>query len=131
MLNKIIFAIDNNHDLRTVARFMRQMDTCRAMNILKGSFVSCIGMYKGVLEPSYMMDEKDFRDVVQKTHYLLKQESILHVPADTRQPCTLEYLEDGVPDVTIESMREVSPALAMTLSSWTYVIETNKYFSTE
>ena len=128
MLNKIIFAIDNNTDVHVVAKFMRHMDTCRAMSTLKGSFVQCIGCYNGVLEPSYMMDERDYRQLVAGTHYTTEQDCILHVPADTRQPCTLEFPNHSV---AIGPMREVSAAKAMQCSSWTYVQATNKYFTTE
>ena len=127
-LEKVVFAIDNNTDVHTVAKFMRHMDTCRAMNTLKGSFVQCIGMYNGLLEPSYMMDEADYRQLVANTDYVVLQDYILLVPRDVRQPCTLEY-----PDHTfaIGPMREVSAAKAMQCSSWTYVQATNKYFTCE
>ena len=129
MLNKIIFAVDGNKDLHTVAKFMRHMDTCRAMNTLSGSFVKCIGMYKGDLEPSYMMDEVDYRKLVESAGYTAGQESILHVPGDTRQPCTLEF-RDGSTKV-VGPMVEVDAGKAMFLPSWTYNMETSKYFSTE
>ena len=130
MLNKIIFAIDNNTDTHAVAKFLRHIDTCRAMNTLKGRFVHCIGCYNGVMEPSYMMDERDYRQLVERVNYTARQESILHVPGDARQPCTLEFLS-GEPHATLGAMREVSAAEAMQCSSWTYVQATNKYFTTE
>ena len=130
MMNKIIFAIDDNTDLHTVAKFMRHMDTCRAMNTLKGSFVQCIGCYNGVIEPSYMMDERDYRQLVESYSYASGQESILHVPGDVRQPCTLEFV-GGEPRLSLGAMHEVSAAKAMQCNSWTYVMATNKYFTTE
>ena len=128
MKNTVIFAIDDNTDLHTVAKFMRHMDTARALNELRGMFVQCIGMYNGVLEPSYMMDESDYRQLVATTDYTVWQDCILLVPRDVRQPCTLEF-----PDLqlAIGPMREVSAAEAMQCSSWTYVQATNKYFTTE
>ena len=131
MLNKIIFAIDDNNDTHTVAKFLRHMDTCRAMNTLKGSFVHCIGMYNGVLEPSYMMDERDYRKLVERVGYTTWQESILHVPGDVRQPCTLEFSDQEGTIQSIGPMREVSARWAMRYNSWTYVLSTNKYFTTE
>ncbi len=127
-MNKVIFAIDDNTDLHVVAKFMRHMDTCRAMNTLKGSFVQCIGMYNGVLEPAYMMDESDYRQLVANTDYTVWQDCILLVPRDVRQPCTLEFPDH---QFAIGPMREVSAAKAMQCSSWTYVQATNKYFTTE
>ena len=127
-MNKVIFAIDDNTDLHVVAKFMRHMDTCRAMSTLKGSFVQCIGMYNGVLEPAYMMDESDYRQLVANTDYTVWQDCILLVPRDVRQPCTLEFPDH---QFAIGPMREVSAAKAMQCSSWTYVQATNKYFTTE
>jgi len=128
MLNKIIFSIDDNTDVHVVAKFMRHMDTCRAMGTLKGSFVQCIGMYNGVLEPSYMMDERDYRQLVEPMSYAARQDCILHVPIDVRQPCTLEFSDH---QFSIGPMRQVSPEVALQLTSWTYVMATNKYFTTE
>ncbi len=127
-MNKIIFAIDNNTDVHVVAKFMRHMDTCRAMSTLKGSFVQCIGMYNGILEPAYMMDETDYRQLVASTDYVVLQDCILLVPQDVRQPCTLEFPDHKF---GIGPMREVLPSTAMRSSSWTYVQATNKYFTTE
>ena len=128
MKNTVIFAIDDNTDLHTVAKFMRHMDTVRALNELRGMFVQCIGMYNGVLEPSYMMDESDYRQLVATTDYMAWQDCILLVPRDVRQPCTLEFPDH---QISIGPMREVSAAEAMQCSSWTYVQATNKYFTTE
>jgi hypothetical protein len=130
MLNKIIFAIDDNTDVHAVAKFMRHIDTARAMGNLKGSFVQCIGCYEGQLEPSYMMDERDYRALVDEKHYVEYQDCILHVPADTRQPCTLEY-PDEEHRLVLAPMREVTAAEAMQCRAWTYVQATNKYFTTE
>ena len=130
MLNKIIFAIDDNTNTHAVAKFMRHVDTCLAMNTLKGSCVQCIGCYNGVIEPSYMMDERDYRKLVESVDYTARQEAILHVPGDVRQPCTLEFV-GSKSRVTLGAMREISAAKAMQCTSWTYVMATNKYFTCE
>ena len=62
MLNKIIFAIDNNTDFHTVAKFMRHIDTARAMGYMKGGIVMATGYWEGELEASYIMDEIDYRN---------------------------------------------------------------------
>ena len=129
MLNKIIFAIDNDTNVHTVAKFMRHIDTARAMNTMKGAFIPCIGCYDGELESSYMMDERDYRRLVSTTDYTKEQDCILHVPADTRQPCTLEYRDNT--RRTIGAMRKVTPAEALQLTAWTYVIETGMYWTTD
>ena len=128
MLNKIIFAIDNDTDVHVVAKFLRLIDTSRAMNTLQGAFVQCIGCYDGVLEVSYMMDERDYLRVVEKLGYTAKQECIMHVPGDVRQPCTLEY-SDVV--ASIGPMREIDALTALGLTAWTYIPATGKYFTTD
>lgn len=127
MLNKIIFAIDNDTDVRAVAKFLHHIDVQRAIGTLQGSFVHCIGCYDGALEASYMMDEIDYRKVV--SGFTDNQECIMHVPADTRQPCTLEY---SVGDsFSIGPMRQVQPQDALSLTAWTYVMETATYWTTD
>jgi hypothetical protein len=133
-LNKIIFAIDKSTDLHAVAKFMRHMDTARAMGTMKGSFTQCVGMYAGLLEPSYMVDEVDYRKVVVPLGVCDGQESVMHVPADTRQPCTLEFTHhDEINPVFmgIGPLHEVTAFKALSLKAWTYVLETGKYFTTE
>jgi hypothetical protein len=135
MLNKIIFAIDDDTDTHVVAKFMRHIDTMRALGELKGSFIPCIGCYDGMLESSYMMDERDYRRFVEPMGFTDQQDCILHVPADTRQPCTIEWNKFGDLECwnntkTIGAMRSVTAAEAMQLRDWTYVIETNTYWST-
>jgi hypothetical protein len=129
-LNKVIFAIDDNTDLHTVAKFMRHIDTARAMGTLKGQFVQCIGMYDGVLEPSYMMDELEYHKLVAPMSFTDKQESVLLVPVDVRQNCTLSYSEtDLAEDFSVGPMREVTALEAFGLVAWTYVLSTGKYFT--
>lgn len=129
MLNKIIFAIDNDLTVHAVAKFMRHIDTARAVGTLKGSFIPCIGCYDGVMEASYMMDERDYRRLVEPLSFTADQDCIMHVPADTRQPCTLEFPTGETQ--SIGSMREVQPHDALGLTAWTYVIETSTYWTTE
>jgi hypothetical protein len=129
MFNKILFAIDDNTDLHTVAKFMRHIDTARAMGTLKGSFVQCIGSWEGVLEASYLMDEKDYRFLVETLDFTKGQTCIMHVPGDTRQPCTLEYADKTVE--TTGPMKRVTKDYAMTQKGWTYVQSTNTYFAVE
>ena len=129
MLNKIIFAIDNDTDVHAVAKFLHHIDVARAVGTMKGSFVPCIGCYDGMLESSYMMDERDYRKLVEPLGVTANQDCIMHVPADTRQPCTLEG-PTGKTE-TIGAMRQVQPYDALGLAAWTYVIETSTYWTTD
>ena len=127
-LNKVIFAIDNDTDLHQVAKFMRYMDTAKAMGDLRGSFIIGTGCYNNKIETCYIVDERDFKDVIIKSNYTDHQECILVVPADTRQPCTL--VGHGWSD-TINPMKEVSQKEAFKSDNWTYVHESNRYYTTE
>jgi hypothetical protein len=129
MLNKIIFAIDNDTDVHAVAKFMRHIDTARAVGTLKGSFVPCIGCYDGVLESSYMMDERDYRKLVEPLGFTDKQECIMHVPADTRQPCTIEF--DANSNAPLGPLRKITAQVALQSRAWTYVIKTDTYWTAE
>jgi hypothetical protein len=127
-LNKICFAIDNNADVHTTAKFLRLMDTQRALNNMQGSMFQCIGAYNGELETSYIVNEKDFYDIVEPSGYVNTQDSVLEIPGDTRQPCTLRYYDGAT--YMIGPMVRVSKAEVATLKNWTYVLATKQYFTT-
>lgn len=73
-----IFAIDNNHDLHTTAKFLRYLDTLRAMNKLKGEVQLCVGMWENSLEPSYIMNEEDFNSYVRNSSYVENQKELFY-----------------------------------------------------
>jgi hypothetical protein len=123
---KVCFAIDNNHDLHTVAKFTRFLDTRRALNDLSGSVIQCIGCWQGELEASYIMDRKDYDRLVEGSGYVDEQHCVMLIPGDTHQPCSLLY--DEGEQINIDPLREVATTIGLT--SWTYVIETQKYFTT-
>lgn len=125
---QVIFSIDNPHDTHTMAKFLRHMDTLRATEGVK--MTHCIGSYLGELEPSFMMDYDDYRRYVLPTEYTEGQYSILLVPSDVRQPCSLLHY-DGDVDI-LEPMREVSSTSELTdFHGWTFVLETGLYFTCE
>jgi len=123
MLERVIFAIDNDNDTHTVAKFMRHVDTLRAMGKID-SVVQLVGCYKGQLERSYMIRADQFEHV---RDYIKGQESILRVPGDVRQPCVLEYLVGGE-RVSLGPMRQVPASEALQAEAWTYSQEQNKYY---
>jgi hypothetical protein len=129
-LSKVIFSIDNVSDLHTMATFTRFLDTKRAMGKLVGSVTLCVGSYKGELEPSFMMNEVDFNKFIRGTDWITDQESILNVPGDVRQPCTLEYLASGKVEGCYP-MKEISKNYSKYMESYTFVPATGKYFTCE
>ena len=122
-MEQIIFAIDNDNDPHVVAKFMRHCDTERAMGRM-WPISMVIGCYNGQLERSYIVLAQEFDKVKD---YVKDQESILRVPADTRQPCVLEYLSTGERE-SVGPMREVSAQEALQAMAWTYEPIEQKYF---
>lgn len=123
MLESVIFAIDNDNDTHVVAKFMRHVDTLRAMGKIN-PIVQLIGCYKGQLENSYLIRADQFHHVKE---YVKGQESVLHVPGDSRQPCVLEFVASGK-RVSVGPMHKVGPDYAMTRNSWTYNPAADSYF---
>jgi hypothetical protein len=122
MFAQVIFAIDNDDDIHAVAKFLRHVDTLQAMTKV-GVVTQLIGCYKGKLEKSYMIREDQFKYVRRFTE---RQESVLLVPGDVRQPCVLEYADGDM--VGIGPMRQVSAVEALQADAWTYNPKVDKYF---
>ena len=127
MLETVIFAIDKSDEVHTQAKFLRHVDTLRAMGKLRGVFASCIGCYKGDMERSYMMLMSDFNEHIRRSGYVDKQESFLRIPGDVRQPCVLEY-QDGQADV-LGPMVSLHASEAHMFDGWTYVEKTGRYYT--
>ena len=130
MTNHVIFAIDNNTSLHTVAKFLRMVDEKKALSHMSGPMAQCIGMWDGILEPSYMVTEEDFNTFVVNSGYVDNQDCFLYVPQDVKQPCDLR-LKSGVSIGRVGRMKEVSATNAMSSKAWTFVINKGKYYATE
>lgn len=130
-LEKVIFSIDANSSVYNTAKFLHHVDVLRAMHKLKGKVTLCIGNYYGQLEPSYMMNLVDFKEFVEPEGWVDNQMSVLLVPGDTRQPCTLHMLDDTMPDVVLGPLKQVTTEEAASLTAWTYVIATGEYFAAQ
>jgi len=89
--------------------------------------VACVGYWQGVMEPSYMMDYDDYSKYVKYTAFVEKQECVLVVPGDTRQPCTIEPLDPTRLPETVAPMRQVGSTEG--LDGWTVVLSTGKVFT--
>jgi len=127
-LETIIFAIDQGQDLHTRAKFLRHIDTARAMGTLRDGFQIAIGYWEGMLETSYIMSRRDYEKLVLPIGATRDQVCVLAVSGDTRQPCVLEYQDGSTEAVGI--MKEVSPNEIHHHSAWTFVESTGKYFTT-
>lgn len=126
MLERIIFSVDNAHDLYHYSKAVHTLDVLRAMGDI-GKPVPCIGCYDGCLEPSFMVTAPEWEIIRHRARqYLIDQASVLRVPGDVRQPCVLEFLH-GNNWQTLGPMRAVDNP--QDYKGWTYVIETGLYFS--
>lgn len=126
-METVVFSIDNVTDLHCLAKFLRWIDTNKALGKLTGDMKVCFGCYKGVIEQSFVMLRVDFDKYVRSQGWVDGQESFLMVPSDDRQPCTLAF-SDGRVDV-LGRLTEVSPAVVHRLNGWTYRPDLNLYFA--
>ena len=127
-LERIIFSVDNPadpYDLGKALSLLVQMKATLKIDML----VNCIGSYEGYLEPSFMVYAKDFDEHIRGMFFLDGQESIMRIPGDPRQECTLEYLLDG----RIEPIGQLKsiPSPKRSNDAWTYVLSTGRYFTSE
>jgi hypothetical protein len=124
---KVLFSFDNPNDIHEYARAVRKLSEYEALGRI-AEVTPCVGSYEGVLEPSFMMLAKDFEKHIRELWFMDGQSTIIRVPGDVRQPCVLEYLHTGH-RLSVGPMREVRDH--MYYDSWTYVLETGKYFTTQ
>jgi len=123
-MHYVIFSVEN--DLHTRAKFLRYIDTQRAMGYLKGNMVMCIGAYKGVLEDSFILCVEDFNNLVRGSSYLKGQESVLHVRG-MRMHCEFEYLVSGSKESS-GLLVQVTAQEAFKSDGWTYRPDMNTYW---
>lgn len=129
-LEYVIFSVDGVTNLNTYQKALRQLDTLRATKMM-GGVTMCIGSYYGELEPSFMVTAHDWDNVVRAgmSLWMEKQESILRIPGDERQPCVLttpsgEFIEALG---TMEELDEHSLVSQNKVGGWTYVLSSGKY----
>lgn len=135
----VIFAIDNDADLHTNAKFLRYVDERQAMGKMKGKMKLCIGSYMGVMERSYIVRWDDFVEHIAESGYVDNQESILVLRDGYygKVYATLKYndhgypMEDGLSDLFLGILKAVDKDEAMDNDGWTYRPDINQYFVVE
>ena len=127
MSDYVIFSIDEVDDPHKLAKFLRHMDSYRAMGDLSGKLILCHGSWKGKIETSFLLNRHDFEDFVRPYHFTEAQEALLWVSADKSQVCTMEY-KDGTQEFC-GRLSEVSPQDAYASDGWTYRPDLNKYWT--
>lgn len=129
MKSYVIFAIDNDSDLHTVSKFMRHVDTQKAMGRMQGTIKPCVGSYKGQLEQSYIMTRQDFDRYVKASGYIDNQESILLLEVGHRGVTYGTLIFSGFEqDMPLGIMRAIPKDQAMSYDAWTYRPELDTYY---
>ncbi len=121
--NLVVFAIDNGHDLHTMAKFLRHVDTQRALSKLT-FFKQAIGFFEGKYEHSFIMLEKDFEEFVKPLDFVKGQKCFLYIPP--KGECSLKY-QDNM-EVMLGFLYYKDFLNASMYDSWTYVIEDDIYW---
>jgi len=138
----VIFAIDNDNDLHTNAKFLRYMDELRAMSKMDGTMQLCIGSYLDQMERSYIVTFNDFVDHIAESGYVDKQESVLllrdgyygkvyatlkfNSAYNTDWPA--EFPNVGSDDLFLGVLRAVDKDEAMASYGWTYRPDLDQYY---
>jgi hypothetical protein len=121
--NHVIFEIDNDKDLHTVAKFTRHLDTQRALGRLNYNPQIGIGSYDDDLGQCYMMDYNDYYEFVANSGYVDGQESVLILnprnPRSSTLQGVLEYRWGGAEYLGIWT--EVSREAWKSLSGYTII----------
>lgn len=133
MAKYIIFAIDNDDDLHTNAKFLRYMDERRVMGKMDGTMVLCIGSYNDALERSYMVTESDFFYHVAASGFVDDQQSVLEVSDGHKGKtyATLKFKDERADNKFLGVFKSISPYEIGEHSSWTYRSDMGIYFVTE
>ena len=136
----VIFAIDNDNDLHTNAKFLRYMDEREVMGKTKGKMKLCIGSYKGKLERSYIVRWDDFMEHIAESGYVDNQESILILRDGYygKVYATLKFNNDegkfpnvGSDDLFLGVFKPITAHNAQYEEAWTYRPDTDQYYVCE
>jgi len=141
----VIFAIDNDDNVHTNAKFLRYVDEREVMGKTKGKMKLCIGSYKGKLERSYIMRWDDFMEHIAESGYVDKQESILilrdgyygKVYATLKfnsaynSDWPAEFTNVGYDDLFLGEFKSVPAHEAQYEEAWTYRPDLDTYYVCE
>lgn len=128
MTNYVLFSIDNVADTHTLAKFLRHMDTQIVMGKTEGLLVQCIGSYKGKLELSFILNEKDYIDHVLPLEFTKGQECVLQIVSDYVWMATSFDYDYNCPREWLGHMKQVSKKKALKSDGFTYRPDLDAYF---
>lgn len=123
----VIFAIDNNTDVHTNAKFLRAIDTARVMGKMLGdTMVHAIGYWEGILEPSFILTRSDY--MAHAKGWAKDQECVLVVNDDDRQPAYVACPKTLKEFSCVGVIQEITPEQAKDEKAWTFNMTSGKYF---
>jgi len=126
----VVFSIDNWHDIHTLAKFTRHVDTLRSMGKLEGNVKVLVGCYDDRPEISFICMKSDFNNHFKDTPYLRDQKTFLHVSEEKQMPAYLADQEGN--KVDSGRLSPVAGYVALgTHSSWSYRPDIDKFFVME
>ncbi len=128
MTNYVLFSIDNVTNTHTLAKFLRHMDTQIVMGKTQGYLVQCVGSYKGKMEASFILNEKDYVDHVLPLEFTNKQESVLYLDGDDGWLATSYDPFLGEATDILGYMEQVSKKKALKSDGFTYRPDLNAYW---
>lgn len=116
-LERVILSWDNPFSVHSSKKFLKYLDDKVALGNFIGTPQMGIGCYQGEIEPCVMLLAKDYDKYIKGAHFIEKQESVLRVPGDIRQPCVLEF-RYGMREA-LGPMREINDP--QHYQGWTYI----------
>lgn len=126
MLDYVVFSIDDAHNLHTLAKFTRWIDTKRALGEIQEEPLVLIGKWRGKLENSFLMRRDDFNKYVVPFDWVKNQKSIMRVSAGKRMEAQIINSYGEI--LTKGHLRQVSAGSAFNAEGFTYCPKRNIYW---
>ena len=126
----VIFSIDNASDPRTLRKFIKMVDDLKAVGKLQGDFKVCFGMWKGLLEHSFLMSDVDFWTYVGDSDWVKTQEAFMIVEVGPKGNQSA-YILDFTGKIYMGELKEVSFKEAAKHDGWTYRPDLGLYWIVE
>lgn len=128
---RVVFAVDNGTTMRGYARFMRHLDTLRAMGKLAGPVRLAVGAWTDPdtgrldVEPSFDMLLTDFAQWVRRNGWVSQQKAVLLVSgAGEASFCHPEHIESDA--MHMGRYVALPMADAVTRGGWTLYHDTGE-----
>lgn len=126
MTNYVLFSIDNVTNTHTLAKFLRHMDTQIVLCKTEGYLVQCIGYYKGRMETSFILNEKDYVDHVLPLEFTEDQECVFWTTGPEALTYSCPFDLDGGDLIGV--LKQTTKKKALKSDGFTYRPDLNAYW---